>query len=229
MKKVGSGGKSALKIVAGISCMSISICGVAAVTTSANTGTATRGTITRATTTQTAQQIKGSAATSAMVGVAYSFQPTAVGTKGTPKFSIVNRPSWARFDTATGKLAGTPSSSQAGSYAAIRISVASSSGSASLPAFKIVVADNPRDNVTLSWQAPTENVDRSPLVDLKGYMVHYGAKSKAYSATIQVANPGLTTFVVQNLAPGKYYFAVTAYNRTGQESSLSPEVVTQVN
>jgi hypothetical protein len=35
--------------------------------------------------------------------------------------------------------------------------------------------------------------------------------------------------VVQNLPAGTYYFAITAYNGTGIESSLSAEVSTQVN
>jgi hypothetical protein len=88
---------------------------------------------------------------------------------------------------------------------------------------------NPQSNVTLSWQAPTQNADGSALVDLKGYKVHYGSESKSYSDTIQVSNAGITTYVVENLNAGKYYFAVTAYNSAGQESSLSPEVSTQVD
>lgn len=83
--------------------------------------------------------------------------------------------------------------------------------------------------VTLSWDAPTENSDGSALMDLKGYKVHYGSASKSYSDTIQVANPGLTTYVVQNLPAGQYYFAITAYNASGDESTLSGEVSTQVN
>jgi Fibronectin type III domain len=82
--------------------------------------------------------------------------------------------------------------------------------------------------VTLSWDAPTENADGSALADLKGYKVHYGVASKDYSDTIEVANPGLTTYVVQNLPAGTYYFAISAYNSTGTESSLSGEVSTQV-
>jgi fibronectin type III domain protein len=82
--------------------------------------------------------------------------------------------------------------------------------------------------VTLSWDAPTENADGSVLQDLKGYKVHYGAASKDYSDTIEVANPGLTTYVVQNLPAGTYFFAISAYNSRGSESSLSGEVSTQV-
>ncbi len=140
------------------------------------------------------------------------------------------RPPGPNSTPATGKLTGTPSVNQVGTYKGIAISVVAGAKTAALPAFSIVVAEaNSQTAVTLSWQAPTENADGSALIDLKGYKVHYGAASKTYSDTIQVANPGLTSYVVQNLASGKYYFAVTAYNAAGQESSLSPEVSTQVD
>lgn len=183
------------------------------------------------TATAAGMQINGSPVTTATVGQAYSFQPTVPGAAGTAlQFSIANTPAWAKFDPATGKLTGTPSVNQVGTYKGIAISVVAGAKTAALPAFSIVVAEaNSQTAVTLSWQAPTENADGSALIDLKGYKVHYGAASKTYSDTIQVANPGLTSYVVQNLASGKYYFAVTAYNAAGQESSLSPEVSTQVD
>ena len=181
--------------------------------------------------TVTGMQLQGSPGTTATVGQAYSFKPTVAGTASTSlKFSIVNTPAWAKFDATSGTLTGTPSASQVGTYKGITISVVAGTTTATLPAFSIVVADgNSQSNVTLSWQPPTENADGTTLVDLKGYKVHYGSASKAYSDTIQVANAGLTTYVVQNLAAGKYYFAITAYNAAGQESALSPEVSTQVD
>jgi Fibronectin type III domain len=78
--------------------------------------------------------------------------------------------------------------------------------------------------VTLNWQAPTENSDGSPLTDLSGYKIYYGSTAGNYSSNIPVPNPGLTTYVVENLAPGRYYFAVTSYNSQGVESAMSPEV-----
>jgi len=176
-------------------------------------------------------QIQGSPATTAKVGQAYSFQPSVPGTTGaTVKFTITNTPSWAKFDSATGKLTGTPTASQVGTYKAITIAAVSGTKTATLPAFSIVVSEgNSQGNVTLSWQAPTSNADGTTLVDLKGYKVHYGSAAKTYSDTIQVTNPGITTYVVDNLKAGKYYFAVTAYNAAGQESSLSSEVSTQVD
>jgi hypothetical protein len=176
-------------------------------------------------------QIQGSPATTAKVGQAYSFQPTMAGASGTAvKFSITNTPAWAKFDASTGTLTGTPTASQVGTYKGITIAALVGGKTATLPAFSIVVKEgNAQSNVTLSWDAPTLNADGSTLADLKGYKVHYGSASKSYSDTIQVTNPGLTTYVVENLAAGKYYFAVTAYNSAGQESSLSSEVSTQVD
>jgi hypothetical protein len=77
-------------------------------------------------------------------------------------------------------------------------------------------------NATLSWHAPTANADGTPLTDLAGYRIYYGTSSGAYSAIIDAGNR--TTYVINNLASGTYYFAVTAYNASGKESSYSSEV-----
>ena len=83
--------------------------------------------------------------------------------------------------------------------------------------------------VTLNWNPPTENVDGTALTNLAGYKIHYGTASGAYTQSVTVGNPGLATYVVSSLAPGKYYFSVTAYNSAGTESPLSSEVSASVN
>jgi hypothetical protein len=95
-----------------------------------------------------------------------------------------------------------------------------SSGNSNLPA---------ANAVTLSWQAPTENTDGTELTDLSGYTIHYGTESQNYTSEIQVDNPGLTTYVVDNLSPGTYYFAVTANSSEGFQSAYSPEVSATVD
>jgi hypothetical protein len=223
------GGKAAMMVATAGVCVVLAGCG-GEDGSAANGGTSTPigGS---ATDTVAGMQIEGSPATTAKVGQAYSFQPTVPGASGAAvKFSITNTPSWAKFDTATGKLTGTPSATQVGTYKDITIAAAFGTKTVTLPAFSIVVGDgNPVGGVTLSWQAPTENADGSQLVDLKGYKVHYGSASKNYSDTIQVSNPGITTYMVENLKAGQYYFAVTAYNSAGQESSLSGELAQQVD
>lgn len=83
--------------------------------------------------------------------------------------------------------------------------------------------------VTLNWSPPTENTNGSPLTNLAGYNIHYGTASGDYSQTVSVSNPGLATYVVDNLGPGTYYFSVGAVSSSGAESPLSPEVSTTVN
>ena len=83
--------------------------------------------------------------------------------------------------------------------------------------------------VTLNWMPPTENTDGSPLTNLAGYDIHYGTASGNYSQSVAVSNPGLATYVVDNLTPGTYYFSVTAVNSAGAESPLSSEVTAAVN
>lgn len=71
-------------------------------------------------------------------------------------------------------------------------------------------------DVKLAWDANTET-------NLSGYKVYYGTSSRTYGTPINAGN--VTTYTVTNLSNGTYYFAVTAYNTTGQESGYSNEVV----
>ena len=85
-------------------------------------------------------------------------------------------------------------------------------------------------SVTLNWQPPTQNADGSPLMDLSGYNIYVGTNSDTYDyMEIRLDNPGLTTYVVESLEPGTYYFAATAFNSSGVESSFSGEIVRTVN
>jgi len=83
-------------------------------------------------------------------------------------------------------------------------------------------------SVTLSWNAPTKNADGTPLVDLAGYKVYYRNSSGGFSQSINAGN--VTTKTVSNLTDGiDYYFAVTAYDTSGNESGYSNEVSAQQN
>jgi hypothetical protein len=73
-------------------------------------------------------------------------------------------------------------------------------------------------SATLTWTAPTENDDGTALTNLAGYRIRSGTAPTALSQTVQVANAGLTTYVVDNLAQGTWYFSMTAYTSAGLES-----------
>ena len=166
--------------------------------------------------------ISGAPATSANAGTAYSFTPTASDPNGNAlTFSIQNPPSWASFNTQSGNLSGTPGSGDAGTYSNIIISVSDGTSTASLAAFSIIVTQVANGSATVSWSAPTQNTDGSALTNLAGFNIYYGTSAGNLSQSVQIANPGLTTYALGNLAPGAWYFAVNAYTAAGAESALS--------
>jgi hypothetical protein len=166
--------------------------------------------------------IGGTPPTSIGVGQAYTFTPTASDPDGNPlTFAIANAPAWATFDAATGRLSGTPTASHVGSTSGVTISVNDGRTSASLPAFAIAVTAGSTGSVTLSWTAPTTNTDDSPLTNLGGYRIEYGRSETQLDQYANVDNAGVTTYRVENLAAGTWYFVVRAVTTTGLESSNS--------
>jgi len=82
-------------------------------------------------------------------------------------------------------------------------------------------------SVTLSWQAPTENVDGSPLTDLSGYRIYYGESSRDYPGMVEVTDPA-TTSQTLDLESGTYFIAMTALDADDNESGYSNEVTKTV-
>ena len=74
---------------------------------------------------------------------------------------------------------------------------------------------------TLEWTVPTTQTDGAMLADLAGYRIHYGKSASTLDKTIEVRNPTVSSYVVEGLAPGTYYFAVTAFTSRNHESERS--------
>lgn len=168
--------------------------------------------------------LSGTAPTSVTAGNAYAFRPTGSDPEGrTLAWSITNRPSWATFSTSSGALTGTPTASHVGTYSGIAISASDGTSRTSLPSFSIAVnaAGSSTGSATLSWTPPTSNTNGSTLTNLAGYRIYYGTSSSNLSRTVQVANAGVTRYVVPDLSAGTWYFAVRAYTSTGGESATS--------
>lgn len=169
-----------------------------------------------------APTISGTPPASVVAGAAYTFTPRASDADGdTLGYSIRNKPSWADFDTATGRLSGTPGGADTGTYAGIEISVSDSRESAALPAFAITVSPADTGTAKLSWVAPTQNTDGSALGNLAGFRITYGTSAAALGHSIDITSPGAVSYTVTGLASGTWYFAVKAYTNTGVESDLS--------
>lgn len=74
------------------------------------------------------------------------------------------------------------------------------------------------ETATLSWDANSEP-------DLEGYKIYRATASGGYGAPIAILTTDVTSYTVTGLETGiTYFFAVTAYNSSGVESSFSNEV-----
>jgi hypothetical protein len=166
--------------------------------------------------------ISGSPTTSANVGQAYTFMPTASDPDGNPlTFSVANLPAWATFNSANGSITGTPAAPNVGTHSNIIITVNDGRVSANLAAFAINVVAQSNGSALISWTPPTENTDGSTLANLEGFYVDYGRAANQLDQRIDVTNQGLTSYTVPNLSSGTWHFAVVAYTSAGGMSALS--------
>ncbi len=76
----------------------------------------------------------------------------------------------------------------------------------------------------LAWDAPTNNVDGTPITDIAGYKVYYGTSSGNYTEILDV--PSGTSCTVPDLTEGTtYYFSAKTVNTGDLLSDLSDELV----
>ena len=169
--------------------------------------------------------ISGSPAGTVLAGSTYSFQPSASDPDGDSlTFSVANKPAWANFNTSTGRLSGTPGSSQVGSYSGITVAVSDGQDTVSLPAFTISVDSAPATgSASLSWVAPTTREDGNPLSlsEIAGFRIYHGTTSSDLSLLHDVSDGSATSYTVTGLEPTTHYFAVTDYDYQGNESGYS--------
>ncbi len=185
-------------------------------TFSIQVSSATSGTVNRAPT------ITGSPSKSVNVGSAYNFKPTgADADNDSLTYSISNKPSWATFSTSNGTLSGTPSSSDVGTTSGIVISVSDGKSTASLPSFSLTVGAAVTGSATLSWTPPTANTDGSQLTTLAGFRIYYGQNQSNLDEVAEVANPSISSYQIDNLGQGTWYFSVHSYTSAGTESADS--------
>ena len=119
---------------------------------------------------------------------------------------------------------GTSTSGSAAAASASSNPLGSASGSASS-------ATTATKSITLSWNPPTQNSDGSSLTNLAGYTLHYGTNSQDYTGSIEITSATQTSYTVSdsNFPPGKYYFAISAYNAQQVSSSLSGEIAVVID
>lgn len=159
-----------------------------------------------------------------MPGQSFTVTPQVSGAPAgaTLTFSAENAPAWMTFNARTGVLSGSPTEADAGTYSNIVMSVSDGEASASALPFSVTVAEanSGSGNATLSWTPPTTNTNGSALTNLAGYHIYYGTSPEALNKVVTVSL-GVTSYVIEGLTPGVWYFAVNSYTTTGTQSALS--------
>ena len=176
--------------------------------------------------------ISGSPPRAVDVGVAYAFTPSASDPDGDALgFTIVNRPSWASFDTATGRLSGAPTAANVGAFNNIVISVSDGRASASLASFNLTVNAAANDPPTITG-APQTSVNvgtaysftptaSDPDGDTLTYSIQnrpswatFNASTGRLSGTPAAANAGAYANIIISVSDGVATAALPAFTLT---------------
>lgn len=165
--------------------------------------------------------ISGTPASGALTGQSYSFTPTAYDSRTrTLVFAISNRPSWATFSSSSGRLSGTPTTANVGSYSNIVIAVSDGFRTATLPAFSVQVS-------AAATPAPAPAPVLPPVISGTPPTSVQAGSSYAFQPT--ASDPGGMTlaFSVQN-KPAWATFSIVSGLLSGTPSSSQAGVYANV-
>ena len=147
----------------------------------------------------------------------------------TLSFAIVNKPSWASFNSGTGQLSGTPSNANVGTYSNIAIAVSDGLNTATLPVFTVNVSasqNSPPPPPTISGNPPTTDVAGSVYAfqpsasGPSGTTLSFSVQNKPAWATFSIAT-GVLSGTPSSTQTGSYGGIVISVS-DGQASSALP-------
>lgn len=89
---------------------------------------------------------------------------------------------------------------------------------------------NVSSNSSISWHAPTEYTDATPisLSEIGGYHVYAGTSENSLSLIANIPSSTATTFSLSRLGKGIRYITVTCYDINGVESGFSTLLVLNI-
>ena len=144
---------------------------------------------------------------------------------GTLNWSATDNATWLTISPASGSGNGSAIASvntaglAAGSYnATVTITATGATNTPQTVLVTLTVTALATSSVTLTWNPNTDS-------DLAGYKVYRSTTSGVYGAPIATVPANVTTYQVTGLQVGiTYYFVLTAYDTSGNESGFSAEV-----
>jgi Putative Ig domain len=187
--------------------------------------------------------ISGTPAMTATATQTYSFTPSATDPDGqTLAFSVVNLPAWASFSARTGRLSGTPSTTQVRTYSGIVITVTDGSLSGSLPSFSITVnapanrapsiSGSPASSVTAgaaySFTPTASDPDGQTLsysIANKPSWATFSTSSGRLSGTSAGTNVGTTSGIVITVSDGALTASLSPFSVTVNAATNAAPVI----
>lgn len=172
--------------------------------------------------------ISGTPGTQISRGNTYSFIPTVTDAENDNlTFSIVNKPGWASFNTATGELSGTPAQDDIGITENIVISVSDGEFTVSLGSFNLTVSavnDAPQisgapattvlQDQVYSFTPTASDPDGDTLIfsiENKPVWANFDTATGQLSGTPLKTHVGTTTGIVISVSDGEYSAALPAF------------------
>jgi hypothetical protein len=178
-----------------------------------------------------APQITGTPADIITADTHYIFQPLANDNNGDPlSYSISNKPCWASFDMATGRLSGKPGVGDVGTFDDIVITATDGLHTVSLPAFSLQVLESETaveqattGGFTVNWTAPKNRADGTALTlaEIGGYRIYYGDAVGHYSYMLEVGDETAESATITDVPASTIYVVMTTYDIYGRESDFS--------
>ena len=147
---------------------------------------------------------------------------------GTLSWTVSDNATWLQLNTVSGttttetdtiSASVTASGLAVGTYnAIITVTASGSTNSPQQIPVSLTLNATAAGTATLAWNASTES-------DLAGYKVYRGTGSGTYGAPLTTLPKTTTSYTATGLLNGTtYFFAITAYDSSGNESTFSNEV-----
>jgi hypothetical protein len=140
---------------------------------------------------------------------------------GTLSWAASDNAAWFTLSPASGTVTASVNTSglAAGTYTAtITVTASGSTNSPQQIPVSLTLSVTAANTATLAWNASTES-------DLAGYKVYRGTGSGTFGAPLTTLPKTTTSYTATGLQNGTtYFFVITAYDNSGNESTYSNEV-----
>ena len=84
-------------------------------------------------------------------------------------------------------------------------------------------------SVQIHWLPVTEYSDGSEITSIDHYQIHYGQETDQLDKVAISRTPNITSYIINDLEAGGYYFAMIAVAENGEQSVMSPPSFFQVS